>query len=79
MDKEKNDHKQFLERQLEWCKKQDRIFQQIDIKLHEMKKIAEYSLNHELDSLEIDQLNSQLNELKSEIDFLEKQLKYVVH
>ena len=79
MDKEQQDHKKFLEEQLEWCKEQDRILEEIDMKLHEMKKIAEYALEHELTSVEIDQLNGQLNELKNEVHFLEKQLHSVVH
>ena len=52
-----------------WCKEQDRILAEIDIKLHEIKKIAQYALEHELTAIEIDQLNGQLNELKSESTF----------
>ena len=79
MDKEEQEHKLFLEQQLEWCKQQDRILEEIEIKLHEMKKIAQYTLDHELTSLEIDQLNGQLKELESEVHFLEKQLQPIVH
>ena len=79
MDKDEQEHKKFLEEQLEWCKEQDRILEEIDVKLHEMKKIAEYALEHELTSVEIDKLNSQLNELKREVHSLEKQLHSVVH
>ena len=79
MNKDEQEHKKFLEEQLEWCKEQDRILEEIEVKLHEMKQIAEYALEHELTSLEIDQLNSQLNELKSEVHSLEEQLHSVVH
>jgi hypothetical protein len=79
MDKDDQDHKKFLEEQLEWCKEQDRILEEIDVKLHEMKEIAEYALEHGLTSAEIDQLNDQLNELKREVHSLEKQLHSVVH
>ncbi|MFE8696513.1 hypothetical protein ACFYKT_09210 [Cytobacillus sp. FJAT-53684] len=80
MNKDELDHKKFLEEQLEWCKKQDRIFGGIDMKLSEMKKIAEYALQHELTSAEIEDLNVQLSELKNEVDSLEKQLhSSVVH
>ncbi len=79
MDKEEQEHKQFLEQQLEWCKEQDRILEEIEMKLYEMKKIAQYALDHELTPIEIEQLNGQLNELKSEVHFLEKQLHSVVH
>ena len=40
MDKEEQEYKQFLEQQLQWCKKQDNILAKIEIKLHEMKTIA---------------------------------------
>ena len=79
MDKDEQDHKKFLEQQLQWCKEQDRILEEIEMKLHEMKKIAQYALDHELTPIEIEQLNGQLNELKSEVHFLEKQLHSVVH
>lgn len=79
MEKNKQEHKKFLEQQLEWCKEQDRILEEIEMKLYEMKKVAEYAFNHELTSLETDQLNGRLKELKSEVLFLEKQLHSVVH
>ncbi|UYT84583.1 hypothetical protein [Priestia megaterium] len=79
MEKDELEHKKFLEQQLEWCKEQDRILEEIEMKLYEMKKIAEYAFNHELTSLETDQLNGRLKELKSEVLFLEKQLHSVVH
>ena len=55
-------------------KKQDGILVEIEVKLYEMKEIAEYTLEHELTHLEIDQLNSQLNEFEREVDCLEEQL-----
>ena len=48
MDKDEQEHKKFLEELLEWCKEQDRILEEIDMKLHEMKEIAEYALEHDL-------------------------------
>ncbi|MGN7228744.1 hypothetical protein ACTHQ0_03115 [Priestia megaterium] len=79
MGKDEQEHKRFLEQQLEWCKEQDRILEDIEMKLYEMKRIAEYAFNHELTPLEIDQLNVQLKELESDVYFLEKQLGSVVH
>jgi hypothetical protein len=38
--------KKFLEEQLQWCKDQDFIFEEIGLKLYAMKKIAEYDLEH---------------------------------
>lgn len=79
MNKDEQDHKKFLEQQIEWCKEQDRILEEIEIKLCKMKEIAQYALDHELNSIEIEQLNGQLKKLTNEVHFLEKQLKSVVH
>ncbi|MGE7664270.1 hypothetical protein ACQKMN_00990 [Ureibacillus composti] len=78
MEKEEKERKQFLVQQLEWFKKQDLILEEIEFKLHEMKRIAQYVAN-DLTSLENEQLNAQFNKLKSEVQLLEKQLQTVVH
>ena len=70
MNKEEQEHKQFLEQQLEWCKKQDRILEEIEVKLFEMKKIAQFALEHELSEIEIEGLNTQLIDLKNEVHLL---------
>jgi len=31
------EYKQFLEEQLQWCRKRDGILEKIEVKLHEMK------------------------------------------
>lgn len=51
----------------------------MDVKLHEMKKIAEYALAHELSPIENERMNAKLNLLKNEFNFLEKQLYPVLH
>jgi hypothetical protein len=71
--------KKFLEEQIQWCKQQDLILEEIEMKLYEMKKIAQYSLEHNLTPIELEQLNTQLNELKDEVHFLQKKLDSVVH
>jgi len=78
-EEQEHKHKQFLEQQLQWCKKQDRILEEVELKLHEMKKMAQYALDHALTPIGSEQLNSQLNKLKAEAHFLEKQLHSVVH
>lgn len=78
MEKDQIAVKKFLEEQLQWCKEQDRLLEVIDSKLHGMKRIAEYALKQELDAAERKKLNNQLNELKCEIYFLEKQLSTIV-
>lgn len=67
--------KQFLEEQLEWCKEQDHILKQIEMKLYEMKDIAQYAYDHELSAIEVERLNNQINQLKEEVHSLEAQLK----
>ena len=79
MNKDQQSQKKFLAEQINWCKEQDHILEEIEIRLQEIKKITEYVLKHELTSTEIDGLNGQLNELKNEVHFLERQLHTVVH
>ena len=79
MEKDEQEHKQFLEQQIDWWKKQDHILEEIELKLREMKRIAQYALDHELNAIETEQLNAQLNDLKIEVYSLEKQLNSVVH
>jgi len=50
-------HKTFLENQLRWCKERDNILQEIEIRLYEMKSIAEYAAEQAISSEEIDRLN----------------------
>jgi hypothetical protein len=79
MNKGEKEHKQFLEQQLQLCKQRDQILEEIEIKLYKMKGIAQSVIDNKLDPAEIDPLNHQLNELKSEVHFLQKQLESVVH
>lgn len=80
MDKDQKEHKEFLELQLQWTREQVRILDEINGKLHEMKRIAEYtSSKYELTTMEIGKLNGELNVLKHECDYLEKQLLLISH
>lgn len=65
--------KQFLEEQLKWCKERDKILEQIELKLYEMKDIAEYARDHKVSDLELEMLNHQINQLKVEVELLEQQ------
>lgn len=58
MEKGELERKKFLEQQLEWCKEQDYILEEIEMKLYEMKRIAEYACNHELTPHSTNQLNN---------------------
>jgi len=49
--------------------------EQIEMKLHEMKEIAQYTLGHKLSTIEIEHLNDHINQLKREAHSLEFQLQ----
>lgn len=65
-------HKKFLEDRLRWCKERDYILQEIEIRLYEMKSIAEFADGQDLSSVEIGRLDGRLDELKNEVLSLEK-------
>ncbi len=73
------DIKMFLEDQYQWVKEQDEILERIEIKLYEMRNIAEYARDQQLSSEERNRLNNQLNELKLEILELRQQLHSSFH
>ncbi|OLO38101.1 hypothetical protein BTR23_11945 [Alkalihalophilus pseudofirmus] len=79
MSGENQDDKAFLEEQLQWTKERVRILDEIDLKLHQMKKIAKYAVENTLNLSEVDGLNKQINDLKYEVDMLENQLHTVVN
>ena len=79
MEKDQKDMKGSLEQQLQWTKEQMRILDKMDVKLHEMKKIAEYALAHSLSVNEVELLNNELNALKGELNSLEKHLAPIFH
>ncbi|MED3624013.1 hypothetical protein [Neobacillus thermocopriae] len=70
-------HPNMVGKRVEWQLRH--LYSEVEMTLHEMKKIAQYALNHELTAIEIDQLNGQLNELKREVHCLEKQLHSFGH
>lgn len=79
MGKEKSERKEFLHEQLEWTKVQIDILDQMDIKLHEMKKIAEYAAHNELTPSEKSYSEMQINILSKEYEELLKFYQPVVH
>ena len=79
MDKDQHEYKKFLEEQLQWSIIRAQLLEEIDEKLHEMKAIAEYAMENELNQIEVKNLNGQLNILKNEVAALEQQLNSAVH
>ena len=68
-----------MEEQLQWTKEQIRILDEMDGKLQEMKKIAEYAVVNDLSVNEREELNRQLEILKNEYSFLEIQRNTEFH
>ena len=79
MDQNQQEQKNILEQQLQWTKERIRILDLMDVKLYEMKRIAEYVLVHNLSEIERERLNKELNGLKKEFSYLEKQLNPILH
>ena len=73
------EQKEFLEQQLQWTKEQIRILDEMDKKLQEMKKIAEYAATNDLSVNEREELNRQLEMVKNEYSSLERQRHTGVH
>lgn len=79
MNYDQQEQKKFLEQQLQWTKERVCILDEMNVKLHEMKRIAEYALEHALSAIEIERLNGELDKLKHEFSTLEKQLYPILH
>lgn len=75
MAKDQQPIKKFLEQQLKWCKERDHVLMQIELKLYEMKDIAQHARDNALSSIEVERLNEEMNQLKDEVHSLEAQLK----
>ena len=79
MDQAQQEQKNHLEQQLQWTVEQVRVLDEMNVKLHEMKRIAEYALAHNLSAIEIERLNGELDTLKTEFSSLEQQLYPILH
>lgn len=79
MDRAQQEQKEFLQQHLDWAEEQIHILDKMNEKLYEMKRIAEYVIKLGLSPIEIDKMNGELQILKIEFSFLEKQLYPVVH
>ncbi len=72
MERDEQTEKRILVEQLEWTREQARLLDEMDVKLHEMRKIAEYAKEHELSPMEIERMNGELNKLIDEYNALER-------
>lgn len=79
MSKNEQEFKKFLEEQVNWCREQDDILVQIEMKLYEMKKLAESILINELTNAENENVNLQINKLNLEVLQLKQRLNSIVH
>ena len=67
------DDLEIAKQELALCKQQDRLLEKIEIRLHAMKKIAQYASEHELTRVERTQQNKELEEHQSIIKGLEQE------
>ncbi|MDV2684285.1 hypothetical protein RYX56_07880 [Alkalihalophilus lindianensis] len=74
MEKEIQEHIDFLKQQLEQGKQRARLLEEIEEKLIEMRVIAEEILRNELSSFEKEAMNERFQLLQSEVIKLQKQL-----
>lgn len=72
MKRDEQTEKRILVEQLEWTREQARLLDEMDMKLHEMRKIAEYAKERELSPKEIERMNGELNKLIDEYNALER-------
>ena len=79
MDQEQPELKKHLEQQLQWTVEQIRILDEMNVTLHEMKRIADYALEYTLSAIEIERLNGELDTLKTEFSSRERQLYPILH
>lgn len=70
-------YKEFLESQLQWSKNQSAVLEEMESKLHEMKKIAETAAGNELSIDERKTLNKRMEILNHEYHVLEKSITSV--
>jgi len=66
------DDDEYEKERMIWVAKRFKILDQMDEKLHEMKKIAEYARDHTLQEEEKDKLNQQLQQLGQEVEILDR-------
>ncbi|MFD1031463.1 hypothetical protein [Metaplanococcus flavidus] len=79
MDQNQNERKEFLQQQLQWTKGQIDILDQMDMKLQEMKGIAEHVAHNELSQSEIVNSSAEINALNQEYEKLIESYQMVVH
>ncbi|UCZ52685.1 hypothetical protein LGQ02_18035 [Bacillus shivajii] len=73
------ERRKFLLEQLEWVKDRQRIYDEIDRKLREMRGIAEIAAREAVSDAEREVLQEQMNELRDEVEKLNAQLCQSVH
>lgn len=55
------------------------MLDELDMKLHEMREIAQYAKSDQLSHAEREQLNQEIQELNSEVEILQQQLEHIHH
>lgn len=70
-----NNNEKYLKEKLEWIKYRIEMLDKMEQKLREMKRLAQYAKDNDLDDKEIKEINVKLNELKDEIAQIDEKSK----
>ncbi|MCM3489915.1 hypothetical protein M3689_11410 [Alkalihalophilus marmarensis] len=73
MNEDTKDQIAFLKQQLEWSREQAQLLEAIEIKLIEMRELAEASLQLGLSQVERESLNKQFQHLQEEVIELQRE------
>ena len=66
---------EYLKQKLEWVKYRLGRLDQVEVKLTEMRQLAEYARDNTLGSQEIKELNLKINKLQREVITIEEESK----
>lgn len=72
---EKEELKKELEQELEWVKYRTKMLDLIELKLMEMRELAERATDESLDDTERDVIQKRLKELESQVNGLDSESK----
>lgn len=66
---------EYLGQQLEWVKYRIKMLDMIELKLQEMRELAEYASEHDLTDAEKEAINEQLKNMQQQVNELDAKSK----
>lgn len=70
-----NNNEEYLKQKLQWVKYRLEMLDKIEEKLKEMKNLAEYLKENDLNDEEVGEINMKFNELKNQVIRMDEQSK----